>query len=85
MLTNKIHPTQSETPSESWTPLVALLYENKKIQWQNVTPSENWTQDTLLSELTWHVLLKGSLNFCPYTTLFLDWDDLVRINGAWQC
>ena len=24
--------------------------------------------NTLLSELTWHVLLKGFLNFCSYTT-----------------
>ena len=38
---------------------------------------------TLLSELTWHVLLRGSLNLCSCTTWFMDLDDLVRINRAW--
>ena len=31
--------------------------------------------NTLLSELTWHVLLRGSLNFCSCTTWFLDFHD----------
>ena len=31
----------------------------------------------------WHVLLRYSLNFCSWTTLCLDLDDLARINRAW--
>ena len=51
----------------------ALLRE--KIQWQNVTPGGNRTQvasdsksNTILSTLTWHMLLRRSLNFCLCTT-----------------
>ena len=62
----------------------------KKIQWQNVTPRENRTQaasdsksNTLLSTLTWHMLLRRSLNLCSCTTWRLDLDDLRRINRAW--
>ena len=57
-------------------------------QWQNVTPGGNRTQaasdsksNTILSTLTWHVLLRRSLNFCSCTTWCLD--DLRRINRAW--
>ena len=64
----------------------------KKIQWQNVTPSGNRTQvshnsdsksNTILSTLTWHVLLRISLNCCSCTTWYLDLDDLRGINRAW--
>ena len=37
----------------------------------------------LPSPLTWHLLLRRSLNFCSCTTWFLDFDDAVRINRAW--
>ena len=40
--------------------------------------------NTVSFELIWHVLLRGSLNFCSCTTWFLDLDDLVRINRASQ-
>ena len=66
------------------------LYYVKKIQWQNATPGGNRTQaasdsksNTILSTLTWHVLLRRSLNFCSCTTWCLDLDDLRRINSAW--
>ena len=39
--------------------------------------------NTILSGLTWHMLLRRFLNFCSCTTLFLDLDDSVRINRAW--
>ena len=39
--------------------------------------------NTLLSTLTWHVLLRRSLNFCSWTTWYLDLDDLRGINRAW--
>ena len=39
--------------------------------------------NTVLSELVWHVLLRRSLNFCLWTTCYLDLDDLVGINRAW--
>ena len=39
--------------------------------------------DTILSTLTWHVLLMRSLNFCSCTTWYLDLDDLKQINRAW--
>ena len=59
----------------------ALLRENKILQYQNVRV-EPGTSDsksnTLLSELTSHVILRES--FCLSTTLFLGPDDLVRIS-----
>ena len=68
----------------------SLLHKNKQIQWQNVTPSGNRTQaasdfksNTILSTLTWHLLLRRSLNFCSCTTWYLDLNDLMRINRAW--
>ena len=46
-----------------------------------------WTSDSksniLCSVLTWHVLLRRSLNLCSCTTWCLDLDDLGRINRAW--
>ena len=43
--------------------------------------------NTILSTLTWHVLLRRSLNFCPVHVLFTTWnldlDDLRGINRAW--
>ena len=39
--------------------------------------------NTLLSELTWHVVLRGSLNFCSCISWFLSLDNLVIINRAW--
>ena len=39
--------------------------------------------NTILSTLTWHVLLRRSLNFYSSTTWCLDLDDLRRINRAW--
>ena len=66
------------------------FYYVKKIQCQNVTPCGYRTQavsdsksNTILSTLTWHVLLGRSLNFCSCTTWCLDLDDLRRINRAW--
>ena len=38
--------------------------------------------NTILSTLTWHVLLRRSLNFCSCTTRLLDLDDLRGINRA---
>ena len=45
-------------------------------------PLMNLWFNTLLSELSGHVLLMGSLNFCSCITWFLDLDYLVRINRA---
>ena len=39
--------------------------------------------NTLFSTLTWHVLLRRSLNLCSCTTWYLDLDDLMGINWAW--
>ena len=39
--------------------------------------------NTILSTLTWYLLLRRSLNFCSYTTLNLDLDDLRGIYRAW--
>ena len=39
--------------------------------------------NTILSTLTWHMLLRRSLNFCSYTTWYVDLDDLRGINRAW--
>ena len=70
----------------------ALLNKNKKIQWQNVTKwwlnlglwlTSDSKSNTLLSELIWHVLLRGSLKFCLCTTWFVDSHDLVGINIVW--
>ena len=56
-------------------------------QWV-LNPGLWWTSDsksnTLLSGLTWHVLPGRSLTFCSCTTWFLDLNDSVRINRAWQ-
>ena len=60
----------------------ALQSENKKKSTDKMlilVRIEPMTSDsksnTLLSELTWHVLLRGSLNFCSCTTWFLDFYD----------
>ena len=45
--------------------------------------TSHFNSNTLLSELIWHVLLRGSLNFCLCITWFLDLDDLAGINRAW--
>ena len=39
--------------------------------------------NNILSTLTWHVLLRKSLNFCLSTTCYLYFDDLWGINRAW--
>ena len=39
--------------------------------------------NTLLSEITGHVLLRRSLNFCSCTTWYLDLHDLVRTSRVW--
>ena len=70
----------------------ALLRENQKVQWKILPPvgiepgpliTSDSKSNTILSGLTWHVLLGRSLNFCSHTTWFLDIDDSVRINRAW--
>ena len=52
---------------------------------ENVTPrgieprpliSSDSKSNIILPGLTWHVLLKGSLNFCSCTTWFLDLEEL---------
>ena len=62
-----------------------LLRENKKIQWEmvptvGIEPGPLITSDsksnTILSGLTWHLLLRRSLNFCLCTTWFLDLEEL---------
>ena len=75
---------------QNWQYWHQRLYYMKKIQWQNVAPGGNRTQaasdsksNTILSTLTWHVLLRRSLNFCSCTTWCLDSDDLRRINRPW--
>ena len=54
-----------------------------KIQWQNVSPvgiepliASDSKSNTLLSTLTWNMLLRRSLNFCSCTTWCLESDDL---------
>ena len=58
------------------------FYDVKKIHWQNVTAGGNRTQaasdsksNTIISTLTWHVLLRRSLNFCSCATWFLDFKE----------
>ena len=64
-----------------------LLRENKKssnkmLPLVGIEPLAQVSKfNMLLPTLTWHVLLRRSLNFCSCTTLFLD--DSVRINRAW--
>ena len=63
-------PTQTDVPV-CWV----------SIQWQNVTRSGNRTQaasdyksNTIFSILTWHVLVRRSLNICSCTTWYLNLD-----------
>ena len=45
--------------------------------------ASDFKSNTILSTLTWHLLLRRSLNFCSCTTWNLDLDDLRGINRAW--
>ena len=45
-------------------------------------PSDS-KSNTILSILTWNLLLRRSVNFCSCTTLNLDLDDFREINRAW--
>ena len=66
-----------------------LLCENKNSSGKILYPVRiepgafDSKSNTLLSEINWYLLLRGSLNFCSCTTWFLDLDDLIRINRAW--
>ena len=80
------------TLMESLAAEAFTTWKQKKIQRKmflqvGIEPGPLITSDaksnTLLSGLTWHVLVRRSLNFCSCTTWFLDITDSVRINRVW--
>ena len=62
---------------------VTKCYPPVGIEPRPVIITSDSKSNTILSTLTWHVLLGRSLNFCSSTIWYLDLDDLRGINRAW--
>ena len=87
----KVLPTPNESKCKSEKDQWTIRKDQRKIQTSKKIFTFAFTFArcawalTLLSELTWHMLFRVSLNFCSCTTWFLDLDDLIRINRAGLC